>query len=1156
MRYFLSYACIVFSPFPNPFPSVVYFCYNLSMSHLAIFALGPLRIELDGKPIQTSRHKALALLVYMALWRDTPSRQDKESRPGKQSREALSALLWPDYEQEKAFAYLRRTLWEIRSMLGEGWLEADRAEVWFRPKSSIFLDVAEFQSHLNAVKQHAHPAQDPCQECIAHLHTVALLYRGDFLTGFSLRDSTNFEDWRFFQQEVIRRDYGSALKKLTNILYERGSFTDAIMFSQRWLALDTLNEEAHCQLMKIYAANGQRHLALRQYQQCTQVLLTELGVIPEPATSALNEAIVSGTFHFKGELSTAPLSNLPAPSTPFIGRQLALGQIASLLSKPGCWLLTLLGPGGIGKTRLAIEFGREQTTHFPQGIFFISLSMIERGSSIAPAIARSVGLTFRQNGPSPEEQLLDFLREKRLLLILDSFEHLIQWAGLLVKIHTYAPWIKILVTSRHRLMLQGEWVMEVNGLRYPRQPLPVDVGFQNDTIQAFSAVELFLQAARRSRVSFQPSSEDISAIVSITQLLEGMPLGLELAAAWVSTLSCQEIANEINRGIDILETPHRDISEGQRSMRAVFDHSWNLLSRREQILFPRLAVFRGNFSRQAAEQVAGISLRELSGLVDKSLVRRTSIGRFDLHDLTRQYCTEILALLPSDEQETRRRHCAFYTSRMSEWNELLRSAKQGGILREIETDLENIHAAWEWALHHQRFDYLEQAVDGMGIFYLRRARLSEGRDAYLEASEFLQAYLSAKDDNQLACLSARMLFWQAALSLNLEQFEEAKNLVQAGQTILDRPELDQQQVIPERIFGWIIQASLGIMQFDAAAALHNYRQAMLFSKRAELRCPGIFLFIWRFMMAGSVSQDLYLELERNLEYVQQSQDPFELGCHLYTLGIAKLYHACQIEIAEPLLNASIKNLKLVEDPSTSLMVLKTQGYLLLAQGKFEACNALKQHELELVQDIGDRHLIGITLAEIGEILYHLGKYQGAEDQIREGMAMLKDRSEMEYAHRHRYLGDTLLAQGKFEEARAAYLFSYHFFKQVDEKGWMLTALTGLSRVEFALGNCSAAWQHAMQALQLYREIQLYTFFVYLTLADIALLLENQGEVVQALELYHLVSQLGYLAKSRWFAHLYGKHLDDAHARLPAEEQESLKERCQTLDFPGAIQKLQ
>lgn len=1142
------------------------------MSRLAIFALGPLRIELDGQPLHTSRHKALALLVYLALQSE------------KQTRETLAAFLWPEYGKEKAFAYLRRTLWELQHLLGEGWLEASREEIGFNPIGDIFLDVTVFLAHLAAFKRHVHPTSPVCQECIANLHKAALLYRGDFLTGFHLRDSASFDDWLFFQSEALRRDYAGALQKLADLLHQAGAYPEATEFAQRWLALDTLNEEAHRLLMKVYAASGQRHSALRQYQECQRILHADLGIAPEPATTTLYQAIVAGrdnreneTAHrlpedrgknflgvgsvvdwLEGTVSAnenKPVGNLPNPSTPFVGRQPERTHIARLLSDSDCWLLTLLGPGGIGKTRLAIEAGQDQANDFPQGVFFVSLSTIETEQAILTAVARALGLTFRQNGPAPDEQLLAYLCDKRLLMILDSFEGLVQRANILDRIHSNAAGVKILVTSRHRLLLQGEWVLEVKGLDFPQKGSEKKEGIPNTTFQRYSAVELFLQAARRARVTFQATTEDLVSISQVAQILEGMPLGLELAATWVNTLSCQEIADEISRGLDILETSQEDSADRQRSIKAVFDHSWNLLSNREQILLPRLAVFRGSFSRQAAEQIAGISLRELSGLVDKSLVRRTFQGRFDLHDLLRQYCIEKLDQSRKDNQETRDRHSTHYTIRLSEWNKQLGGEKQGQVLREIESELENIQDAWDRAVDHKRVKGMEQAVDGLCMFYLRRARFAEGLDACQQAFEAIQSVIRLHDYTQLSLLSVRLRTWQAVMNLNLECFEEAKQFIQKSQQTLDDPLLDLTQAGSEQIFVLIIQTMLAALQHDPEQTLKYYEQAFLLSRKSKGEAPKFWIFYWRFLMGGSVSKELYLQIERHLADVQKIGDPFELGCHLYTLGIAELYHAYRLEKAEPLLRESIKNFKLVDDPSAQVMVFMTLGYLLSVQGKFEENLSLKQRELEIYQNIGDRRMMGIAHAEIGEVLCHLGNYGEAEKHICTGIALVRDLSDYQNALRHRYLGDVLLAQGKRETARDAYNLSFRFFQSTDEKGWILTALTGLSRTEFALGDKAGAWSHALQALQLFAEIQLYSFFVYPTLAEIALLLADRGDIIRALELIGIVTQQGYLAQSRWFADLYGKPIEKMAAGITAEEDNEARKRGQMLGLSGMVDRL-
>jgi tetratricopeptide (TPR) repeat protein len=270
------------------------------------------------------------------------------------------------------------------------------------------------------------------------------------------------------------------------------------------------------------------------------------------------------------------------------------------------------------------------------------------------------------------------------------------------------------------------------------------------------------------------------------------------------------------------------------------------------------------------------------------------------------------------------------------------------------------------------------------------------------------------------------------------------------------------------------------------------------------------------------------------------------------MGVMELFHFYREDKAEALLQEGVRYFQMVDDPAPQVMIIKTLGYLLLVRGDFEETLALKRHELEINQEIGDRRMTGITQAEVGEVLSHLGRYAEAEEQIRAGIALLQGKSDYEIALRHRYLGDVLLAQGKNEEALEVYRLSYQFFQSRNEKGWMLTALTGLSRAELALENRPSAWAFAHQALRCYSEVQMFTFFAYQTIAEIALLLADQGNVVRALELYGLVLQQGHLRKSHWFTDVYGKFIEEASVQIPMEEQVAAKKRGREIGFGGAI----
>jgi predicted ATPase len=327
-----------------------------------------------------------------------------------------------------------------------------------------------------------------------------------------------------------------------------------------------------------------------------------------------------------------------------------------------------------------------------QGVAFVPLAPLSSIELIVSAIADALGLALHSS-TDPKSQLLNDLREKHVLLVLDNFEHLLDGAELLAELLSQAHQLNVLVTSRESLQLHGEWVFEVKGL-----PVPVD-----DRPQEFDgndATTLFLQRARRAHVGFMVTDAARPAIVRICRLVEGMPLAIELAAAWVRTLSCLEIAQEIERGLDFLNAAARDIPPRHRSLRAVFDHSWHLLSEDERRILRRLVVFRGGFRREAAEQVAGATLSALSSLVAKSLLRRTEAGRYDLHELVRQYARQQLQAI-GEEPAIRRQHADYFIrfAESARWE--LNGPDEVEWFNRLDEEHDNMREVFGWALDPQ-----------------------------------------------------------------------------------------------------------------------------------------------------------------------------------------------------------------------------------------------------------------------------------------------------------------------------------------------------------------------------------------------------------------------------------------------------------------------
>ncbi|HLO30018.1 MAG TPA: helix-turn-helix domain-containing protein, partial [Anaerolineales bacterium] len=440
----------------------------------------------------------------------------------------------------------------------------------------------------------------------------------------------------------------------------------------------------------------------------------------------------------------APKVNLPLFPTPLIGREHEMEQICQLLRDPQCRLLTLVGPGGIGKTRLAIETASNLQDVFADGMCFVPLASANSTRFIVPVIADSVGFAFHHTGHAdPKTQLFGYLKAKQVLLLTDNLEQLLTEPGIEVftELLAYAPHVKLLATSRESLELQEEWVFEVHGL-----PIPEST-YVGESAQNTSA-ELFLQRARRADVGFDAMPEDYPRIAYICQLVDGNPLGIELAAAWVRTLSCDEIAQEIKRGMDFLSVSVRDLPTRHRSMRAVFDHSWKLLTEEEQRVLRRLSAFRGGFRREAAEHVAGATISILSALMTKSLMRRDGAGRYDLHELIRQFAAEQLAEHPDEQTATQACHSKYYLTFFSGGNGPLQSSAQRQALAELTAEMDNFRAAWDWAIAHHDITRVCQVSPTLRYVYELRAWLEEGEKVFHDAVEAIRSHTEEIDPSE------------------------------------------------------------------------------------------------------------------------------------------------------------------------------------------------------------------------------------------------------------------------------------------------------------------------------------------------------------------------------------------------------------------------
>lgn len=485
-------------------------------------------------------------------------------------------------------------------------------------------------------------------------------------------------------------------------------------------------------------------------RQLSGFLAMALNIPPEGQTifikvarGELNTEKLAKLDHAPGQPAAPALAqfNLPRALTPFIGREAELGALSQLLHNPHSRLITITGPGGIGKTRLAVEAAQKSTNSFPDGSWFVPLVSLNSPGLIIQAIASSVGFQI-QDPTNPQAQLIRFLSGKRALVVLDNAEHLLEGAGTLAVILDQCPQVKLLVTSRERLNLLSEWVFEIQGLTVP----PND---QAEHFEAYSAVDLFLQSARRLEASFNLKKDERQWVLKICQIMEGMPLGIELSAAWVGVLSCEEIAREIERNLDFLSVSLRDVPERHRSLRATLEHSWKLLGEEEKLILSRLSVFRGKFRREAAEEICGANLTILSSLRNKTLLYRTDQGFYSLHEAIRQYVAHKLGDYPVESETVKDKHSAYFVQSLAKWEKAIQSSRQLEIFTEMAQLTDDLAQAWQHLITHCRpmpgknnqfcADLIHSALFSLSLFLEMRCRSQEGVELFTKSVDYLKS---------------------------------------------------------------------------------------------------------------------------------------------------------------------------------------------------------------------------------------------------------------------------------------------------------------------------------------------------------------------------------------------------------------------------------
>ena len=872
--------------------------------------------------------------------------------------------------------------------------------------------------------------------------------------------------------------------------------------------------------------------------------------VEETAESLLTE-LENLDWHKPAQAAPIP-HNLPQQANAFIGRERELASLNQFMADPETRLITIIGAGGMGKTRLALAMAEQllTTEQFANGVFFVNLAPLSEARHIVPALAGALAYQLVGNAEASQKQLLSYLRQKEMLLIFDNFEHLLDGADLLAEIVQTAPDVQILVTSRERLHLRTEQVYPIKGLEFPDWETPEDAA-------EYTAVQLFLQSARRNQPDFAlHDKDDLTYLARICRTVVGMPLALELAASWVDMLPLQEIADELQQGLDFLETDMRDMPERHRSVRAAIDYSWQKLDKKEQDIFAKLSVFRGGFTREAAKTVADASLRQLARLVSKSLLQGggEKDGRFQIHELLRQFAAEKLQAI-NEEETLRKKHSRYYTNFLYHSLPDLKGSQQLETAKAISTDIDNIRAAWQWAVDHGDDTLIAKSWETLFWYYDRLViNYTEGETISRQAITLLESQQAIEEGEatatKRAILQGLLIGGVAVFCFRQGRFDEAMSL--GPQSIAQLRQIDREaQAALALSLAWFagIRATIG----EYEAAIQNVEECLaIFTEADDLF--GQMLCVQGFGYFAEAQGNYSEALEpyrRCIEMCQQMGESVHKLLSINALGRVTLALGDYLEARKQLETSLYERQKIGHrfGQAGSLIAL---GELEMVEGNLEQAAAYFQESQKLAQELNMDVYLGRTLIGLGSVARLQGNFTQAERLLQESLTLWqREGNSKEIAASLNHLGSLAFDKKAYRQAEQLYQESLSISQEFNQPYQLASTWRFLGYVAVKLGHDSdaKAQQYFHQALVIASQGKIAPIALDILCGYATLLLSGEvpeAKRTQAIELlilvqHHSASEFETVRKAKaLFA--------DEGVKLPSEMLRAAQIRGQELDL--------
>lgn len=1005
------------------------------MEKLYLHCFGQPQIVIGGQnKTAVLAKKAQAILFYLALTKKTHERTH------------IAYMFWPNMSDSKALKNLRDILPSLRKEVGAH-LQISRHTLQFEETRPYFLDVEAFENKVLA---------EPKQADL--LFEAADLYRAEFLDGFQVNQAEPFENWVMMTRERLHETAVQNLDALIDHCVAERDWAVGLDITQRLLTLEPWRESAHRQRMLLFAYTNQRGAALAQFESCRRILEAEFDVEPMSETRELYERIRAGrnldTFLAAPEASL-PQHNLPRMLTPFYGREDELAHVVEKLNDPNYPLITLMGEGGIGKTRLALASAQQTSQTFADGVWFVPLANIASSNnskvvaeSIAEAISEAIHIKFHGTS-NLTTQIIERLRNKELLLLLDNFEHLMAGTDFILSLLQACPHLNILLTSRESLHVQAEFVLRMSGL-----PVPEMEAAQKEALtsfESFSSLQLFAERAGRLSL-YELDAAHLADVIRICQLVQGLPLGIELAAALAQHQSYRSIVTQLETNYETLTSNMRDLPERHRNIRAVFNYSWELLPDNEAFTLAQCSIFQGGFTDTAVQAIANVPSSHLYSLVSKSLLVQVSTNRFQMHELLRQFAAEKLGQHPEERTLLLNSHCDYYLTLLAEQFDHIENQPQ--VVQALQLEIGNIRNGWKWAVEQARVAPLLTGVLALSLYLRLVGYFREAWDTFALAIEKVRKVVAETDSDDALCLLAFLLIEQSFYAENLINLAEAEALAREG------------VALSERVANAYLQGS-GCMRIASISLLQgNTEESTLMTRKGiAMAREGNFP---RLEVIGLTGLGLNMQFQKRYEAALSYQT--EAVAVAQKRGYRRL---------EGIITVNLGGMHMMFNHISEAMQCYENG-------------------LRINREVGDWDSEGISLIHLGSLWHYVGQYDTAHEILEDAAVIFEDIGNRKYYSRVlHYLAMTLIHLGRLDEAFERCQQS----QLVAQEGNMLltevTAVVGAGHVLLAKGNEALALQQYQAALTLLAsEESSLCPVIYASIAHIYL---QQGKVAEAME---------------------------------------------------------